>query len=76
MRAAAIFRALAAIDAGPVGREPQRVGAARDHVDLAAEARDPEAVDDVGRLQDELDGAPDRNADLVRARDHRGVRAA
>ena len=43
VRAAAIFGALAAIDARPIGRQAQTRGAARDHVDLAAEARHPEA---------------------------------
>ena len=55
MRPAAIFGALAAIDAWRVGREAQSCRAARNHVDLAAEAWHPETVNDVGGLERELD---------------------
>ena len=56
---AAELRALAAVHAGLVGLDEQRVLAAGDGVALAVERRDPERVDDVARLDAESDtGSP------------------
>ena len=70
---AAVLGALPPVHPGSVRAKGQSIDAARDHVDLAAEARDPEAVDDVGRGQDEVGGGPQGEVDLVR-RDHRAAR--
>jgi hypothetical protein len=48
-----------------VGAQGQARHAARDHVALARQRRHPQAVDHVGRVQAQVDGAPDRDADLV-----------
>ena len=63
---AAILRALAAIDAGPVGLEPGDVCLAGDELNLSAEARDPERVDDVFALEGEAHRLSDWNVNLVR----------
>ena len=65
MRGAAIFRAGAAIGAGLGRQQRQPVHAAGDHVHLAAERGNPEGMDDVGALQQELDALADRQPDLV-----------
>ena len=71
---AAILRALAAIDAGPVGLEPGHVGLPGNELNLAAEARDPERVDDVFAVEGEAHRLSDRNVDLVRGHeDLRGI---
>ena len=70
---AAEFGALAAVAPGLVGAHDERVGAAGNHVHLAGEAGDPEAVDDVRRGQAEGDGATDGDADFVGGLDRCGT---
>ncbi len=70
---AAEFGALAAVAPGLVGADDQCVGAAGNHVHLAGEAGDPEAVDDIRRGQAEGDGAADGNADFVGGLDRGGA---
>ena len=65
VRGAAVLGAGAAEDAGARRLERQAVRAPRNHVDLAAEGRNPERVDDVGALQVKLHRLADRQADLV-----------
>ena len=57
--------ALAAIDAGLVGLDHEDVRTVRQGVELAVQVGDPEAVDDVGRQQPQLDLFTDGNVDLV-----------
>ncbi|MNY15162.1 hypothetical protein D3C86_1483640 [compost metagenome] len=69
MLLSAVFGALAAPYARAVGLQPQVLHAARQHVHLAAERGNPEAVDHVGAAEAEVHGAADGDADLVRG-DH------
>src|SRR3546814_16725335 len=57
--------ALAAVHAGLVGRHLERVRSARDSVALAVEARDPERVDDVARIDVEVDVAARGDHEVV-----------
>ncbi len=57
--------ALAAIDAGPLGREGELVVAAGDQVLLAGEAGHPEGMDHVGRFELDAHRPADRDVDLV-----------
>src|SRR6266702_5878194 len=65
MRIAAQLVALARELAGRVGCEPDEVGVSRDRIALAAQGWNPEAVDDVARVQDEIDGPADGQVELV-----------
>ena len=65
MRCSAKLGALAAIGAGFRRTERQAVGAARDHVHLAAEGGNPERVNHVGAGEHELDPLADREAYFV-----------
>ena len=62
---AAVLRALPPVDAGAVGLDPHDVLAPRNEVGLSVQARDPEAVDDVGGGEPQLHPAPDGNVQLV-----------
>src|SRR4051812_24151419 len=62
----AIFGALPAEDAGLRRNDRDVVVAARDEVLLAAEARHPEAVDHVARIEEDACGNTDRKVKLVR----------
>ena len=57
---AAELGALAVVGALPGGRQPDVVGLAGNHVPLVQEVRDPERVDDVARVELELDRLVDR----------------
>ena len=65
VRGPAVLGADAAEDAGPGRLQRQPVPAPWDHVDLAAEGRNPERVDDVGALQVKRHTCTDGQADLV-----------
>src|SRR3546814_20458395 len=56
MGAAAIFGALPAIDAGLVRLDTHDVASAGHHVQLARQARPPEAVDDIVRSEERRGG--------------------
>ncbi len=62
---AAVFGALAAINAGCRGSEGITVDPARDHIELAGKIWNPEAVNDIPRFQDELDGSIYGNPNFV-----------
>src|SRR5205823_12336503 len=62
---AAELRALAAVGAGFVGFDPERVCLARNDVDFTVELRHPEAVDDVRRGDAHLHRTPGREVYLV-----------
>src|SRR5690606_29626292 len=62
---AAVFGALAAINAWCGGSERIAVDPARDHIELAGQIRNPEAVNDIPRFQDELDGSIYANRHLL-----------
>src|SRR5690606_34946947 len=51
----AIFGALPPVDAGTVGFEPDGIEMARNSVDLAAQPRDPEGMDDILGRSDVVD---------------------
>jgi hypothetical protein len=59
------FGALPTINAGVLGGELQLVLLAGDEVHLSRQARDPEAVDDIGRFELQPHGLTRRNADFV-----------
>src|SRR5690606_30328942 len=61
----AVFGALSAVDARARSRKRISVCAPRDHVELAGEARYPEAVNDILRLENEFDGRIYWDPDLV-----------
>jgi hypothetical protein len=63
---AAELGALAAIDPFALGDKADAVGLVVDLVDLAIEARRPEAVDDVVGRDFDADGFPNRDVDFVR----------
>src|SRR5690606_32156093 len=67
MAGATIFSANATIGAGSVGAESDDVGVPRNGVELAAEARNPKAVDDVLAGKREIDVLANRDAHLVRS---------
>src|SRR5947209_1170953 len=66
---AAELRALPAIEAGLVRFDPEFVDAAGNEIALAVQVRDPEAVDDVARIEAQQDGRVDGDVDLVRVDD-------
>src|SRR4051794_40168131 len=55
---------------GAIGPEERPRRMSRDQIGLAMEVGYPEAVDDVGRLQFEADGAADGDVNLVGRGDH------
>ncbi len=67
------FGADAAICSGLDRADDEAIGAAGDHVHLASKPRHPEAVDDVGAAQRQLDGAADGEAEFVRRLDDRAA---
>ena len=69
VRAAAVLCTLPAEHAGLIGAQTELRGSSRDHVQLAAEVRHPEAVNDIGRRKREDHRTAGRNADLVGAID-------
>ena len=74
VRPAAVLGALAPKHPGRLGLDHHAVDAAGDHVGLAGEVRDPEAVDHVPRAQRHLDRLAGGQPHLVRA-DHRLIGA-
>lgn len=58
---------LATKDTWATRAQAQLRGATRNHIDLPGEVRHPEAVDDIGGFQRELDLTPDRDANFVGA---------
>ena len=66
---AAELGALSAVDAGLIGLQHQGVGGLWEEVELAVQLRHPEAVDDVGRREPQLDGLADGDVQLVGHRD-------
>src|SRR3546814_16317971 len=64
---ATVFGAGAAIAAGLGRLQHQARGAAGDHVHLAAQRRNPERVNHIGAVEQQLGAAPGRQADLVGA---------
>ncbi|EEF23974.1 conserved hypothetical protein, partial [Ricinus communis] len=65
VRTAAELGALGAVFARLVGLYAQDIAAAGDHVELAVQPRDPQAMDDVGRLQFQRHGPTGGDMDLV-----------
>ena len=65
VRPAAVFGALAAVGSRLIGLKPHEVAPAGDHVGLAAQARNPEAVDHVGAFQLEHHGLTGGDMDLI-----------
>src|SRR3954469_3555512 len=60
------FGALPAVNSWIPGGELYRILLSGDQVHLAGQARNPEAVNDVGGLELHRDGLPNRHADLIR----------
>src|SRR2546423_1029606 len=74
MLQSAVLRALPAIDPRLIGLQPDRRDFSRNQIFLAAEIRNPEAVDDVTRAELKRDRYPDRNVNLVCGRENIGSR--
>src|SRR5690625_7465108 len=69
MRPEAKFGAVAGVDARLISDQPQLVVLVRDQVTLPAQARRPERVQNVSRVEVEDETAANRNVQLVRSND-------